>query len=104
MAVANTHDVPLRLKAFTIKGAKLTVPALQDLIVCHYKQAVLWQLGQILGSADVIGNPFGLVRNVGSGIADIFYEPYRGVVQHGSKELAVGIAKVSCSCINVSVD
>jgi vacuolar protein sorting-associated protein 13A/C len=37
----------------------------------------------------------GLFTNVSSGIADVFYEPYKGVVMHGSKELGVGIAKAS---------
>lgn len=38
----------------------------------------------------------GLFTNVSSGIADVFYEPYKGVVMHGNSELGVGIAKV-CS-------
>jgi len=33
-----------------------------------------------------------LFTNVSSGIAGIFYEPYKGVVMHGSKELSIGIA------------
>jgi hypothetical protein len=36
----------------------------------------------------------GLFTNVSSGIADVFYEPYKGVVMHGNKELGIGIAKV----------
>ena len=36
----------------------------------------------------------GLFTNVSSGIADVFYEPYKGAVMHGNKELGIGIAKV----------
>lgn len=36
----------------------------------------------------------GLFTNVSSGVADIFYEPFNGVVMHGNKELGIGIAKV----------
>jgi vacuolar protein sorting-associated protein 13A/C len=38
-----------------------------------------------------------LFTNVSSGIADVFYEPYKGVVMHGNKELGIGTAKVSQS-------
>lgn len=94
MTIGNINDAPLRLNALAIKDMRLTVPVLQERIFYHYKQEVLRQVYRILGSADFIGNPVGLFTNVSSGVADIFYEPYKGVVMHGSKELGIGIAKV----------
>jgi vacuolar protein sorting-associated protein 13A/C len=85
------------MNALAIKDMRLTVPVLQERIVYHYKQEVLRQLYRVLGSADFIGNPVGLFTNVSSGVADIFYEPYKGVVMHGSKELGIGIAKGAAS-------
>lgn len=61
----------------------------------HYKQEFISQIYRILGSADFLGNPVGLFTNVSSGFADIFYEPYHGLVMHGNKELGIGIARVS---------
>lgn len=97
MTIGNINDAPLRFNALAIKDMRLTVSVLQDRIMYHYKQEVLRQLYRILGSVDFIGNPVGLFNNVSSGVADIFYEPYKGVVMHGSKELGIGIAKVSHS-------
>ncbi|KAG8981485.1 hypothetical protein FRB94_008774 [Tulasnella sp. JGI-2019a] len=95
MTIGNINDAPLRFNALAIKDMRLTVPVLQERVMYHYKQEVLRQLYRILGSVDFIGNPVGLFNNVSSGVADIFYEPYKGVVMHGSKELGIGIAKAS---------
>ncbi|KAG8880371.1 hypothetical protein FRB97_000908 [Tulasnella sp. 331] len=97
MTIGNINDAPLRFNALAIKDMRLTVSILQDRIMYHYKQEVLRQLYRILGSVDFIGNPVGLFNNVSSGVADIFYEPYKGVVMHGSKELGIGIAKGAAS-------
>jgi len=94
MAVGNINDAPLELNALAIKDMRLTLPELQSRITYHYRQDTLRQLYRILGSADFIGNPVGLFTNVSSGVADIFYEPFQGVVMHGNRELGIGIAKV----------
>ncbi len=94
MAVGNINDAPLEMNALAIKDMRLTMPELQTRILYHYRQDVLRQLYRILGSADFIGNPVGLFTNVSSGVADIFYEPFNGVVMHGNKELGIGIANV----------
>ena len=95
MAIGNVNDAPLEMNSLAIKDMSLTTPDLQARIMYHYKQEVLRQLYRILGSADFIGNPVGLFTNVSSGVADIFYEPFNGVVVHGNRELGIGIAKVS---------
>jgi hypothetical protein len=94
MAVGNVNDAPLEMNSLAIKDMRLTMPDLQGRIIYHYRQEVLRQLYRVLGSADFIGNPVGLFTNVSSGVADIFYEPFNGVVMHGNKELGIGIAKV----------
>lgn len=94
MTVGNINDAPVELNALGIKDMRLTQPELLNRIMYHYRQDVLRQLYRILGSADFIGNPVGLFTNVSSGVADIFYEPFNGVVMHGNKELGIGIAKV----------
>lgn len=94
MTLGNVNDAPLELNALAIQDMRLTLPELQTRVAYHYRQDVLRQLYRILGSADFIGNPVGLFTNVSSGVADIFYAPYNGVVMHGNKELGIGIAKV----------
>ncbi|KIM48205.1 hypothetical protein M413DRAFT_439924 [Hebeloma cylindrosporum] len=103
MTVGNINDAPLEMNALAIKDMRLTMPELQSRIAYHYRQDVLRQLYRILGSADFIGNPVGLFTNVSSGVADIFYEPFQGVVVHGNKELGIGIAKGAASFVKKTV-
>ncbi|KAG6900136.1 hypothetical protein C0993_002481 [Termitomyces sp. T159_Od127] len=103
MTVGNINDAPLELNALGIKDMRLTMPELQTRILYHYRQDILRQLYRILGSADFIGNPVGLFTNVSSGVADIFYEPFHGVVMHGNKELGIGIAKGAASFVKKTV-
>lgn len=63
-------------------------------VLYHYCQEVLCQLYWVLGSADFLGNPVGLFTNVSSGVVDMFYEPWQGVVMHSNTQLGIGIAKV----------
>lgn len=30
---------------------------------------------------DIIGNPFGLVRDLSAGVEDLFYQPFQGLIQ-----------------------
>ena len=103
MAVGNINDAQLEMNALAIKDMRLSTTDLQNRIFYHYRQEVLRQLYRILGSADFIGNPVGLFTNVSSGVADIFYEPFQGVVMHGNRELGIGIAKGAASFVKKTV-
>ena len=35
----------------------------------------------MVGSLEILGNPAGLVRNIGTGIADLFRMPYAGLTR-----------------------
>jgi len=51
-----------------------------------------------------LGNPIGLFNSVSSGVADIFYEPYNGLVTHGSnREIGFGIARGAGSFVKKTV-
>ncbi|TFK57082.1 DUF1162-domain-containing protein [Heliocybe sulcata] len=103
MTLGNINDAPLELNALAIKDMRLTPNELQDRFVYHYRQDTLRQLYRVIGSADFIGNPVGLFTNVSSGVADIFYEPWNGVVMHGNRELGIGIAKGAASFVKKTV-
>ncbi|KAI6162193.1 vacuolar protein sorting-associated protein 13 [Pisolithus thermaeus] len=103
MTLGNVDNARLELNALVIQDVRLTPPELQSRIAYHYRQDVLRQLYRILGSANFIGNPVGLFTNVSSGVADIFYAPYHGVVMHGNKELGIGIAKGAASFVKKTV-
>jgi len=53
-------------------------------------QAIKQMYVLVLG-LDVLGNPFGILRGLATGIEDLFYEPYQGAIQ-GPEEFAEGLA------------
>ncbi|KAJ9118150.1 hypothetical protein QFC22_004053 [Naganishia vaughanmartiniae] len=97
MALGNINGAPLRLNALFLENARVTWPSLQERLILHYQEQIISQLYRVLGSADFLGNPVGLLNNVSSGFTDIFYEPYQGIVMHGGKELGVGLARGASS-------
>ncbi|EST05630.1 Vacuolar protein sorting-associated protein 13A N-terminal domain protein [Kalmanozyma brasiliensis GHG001] len=103
MALGNVNEAPVRLNALVIENVRLSTAVLQQRIVYHYTQGFLLQLYRVLGSADFLGNPVGLFNNVSSGVADIFYEPYQGLVMHGNRELGLGIARGASSFVKKTV-
>ncbi|KAL2433872.1 Intermembrane lipid transfer protein VPS13 [Exophiala dermatitidis] len=104
MSIGNVNDAPIKLNALMLENARISVPALIANIQNHYTQEVLRQVHIILGSADFLGNPVGLFNSVSSGVADIFYEPYQGLVMTDRpQELGVGIAKGASSFVKKSV-
>lgn len=104
MSIGNVNDAPIKLNALMLENARISVPALIANIQNHYTQEVLRQVHIILGSADFLGNPVGLFNNISSGVADIFYEPYQGLVMTDRpQELGIGIAKGASSFVKKSV-
>lgn len=104
MSVGNVNDAPLKLNSLMLENARVSIPTLLANIQTHYTQEVLRQVHIILGSADFLGNPVGLFNNVTSGFADIFYEPYQGLVMTDRpQELGIGIAKGASSFVKKSV-
>ena len=104
MSIGNVNDAPVKLNALMLENARISVPALIANIQSHYAQEVIRQMHIILGSADFLGNPVGLFNNVSSGVADIFYEPYQGLVMTDRpQELGIGIAKGASSFVKKSV-
>jgi vacuolar protein sorting-associated protein 13A/C len=104
MAIGNINDAPVRLNALMLENARVSMPVLSQHVQSHYSQEFLSQIHKILGSADFLGNPVGLFNNISSGVADIFYEPYQGLVMTDRpQELGIGIAKGATSFVKKSV-
>lgn len=104
MSIGNVNDAPLRLNALMLENARISISALMANIQSHYTQQCIGQIHIVLGSADFLGNPVGLFNNVTSGVADIFYEPYQGLVMTDRpQELGIGIAKGASSFVKKSV-
>lgn len=55
-------------------------PDLRQSLLWFYTNQGLLQVYRVLGSAQFLGNPVGLVNHLGDGIYDLFYEPARALV------------------------
>ncbi|KAI2611442.1 vacuolar protein sorting-associated protein 13 [Hypoxylon fragiforme] len=104
MAIGNVNDAPIRLNALLLENARVSIAVLTQNISNHYSQEVLYQVHKIIGSADFLGNPVGLFNSISSGITDVFYEPYQGLIMSDKPEdLGIGIAKGAASFVKKSV-
>ena len=104
MSIGNVNDAPVKMNALMLENARLPLHALMANVQNHYTQEVLRQVHVILGSADFLGNPVGLFNSISSGVADIFYEPYQGLVMSDRpQELGIGMAKGASSFVKKSV-
>ncbi|KAF1952441.1 vacuolar protein sorting-associated protein-like protein vps13 [Byssothecium circinans] len=104
MSIGNVNDAPVRYNALMLENARVSTDALITNIKNHYVQESLRQVHVVIGSADFLGNPVGLFTNISSGVADIFYEPYQGLVKSDRpEELGIGIAKGASSFVKKSV-
>ena len=104
MSLGNVNDAPLRFNSLVLENARVSVSTLIDNIRSHYTQEALRQVHLVLGSADFLGNPVGLFNNISSGVADIFYEPYQGLVMTDRpQDLGIGIAKGASSFVKRTV-
>jgi len=104
MAIGNVNDAPVRLNALILENVRVTIPILTQNISNHYSQEALSQIHNILGSADFLGNPVGLFNNISSGLTDVFYEPYQGLIMSDKPEdFGISLARGAGSFVKKSV-
>jgi vacuolar protein sorting-associated protein 13A/C len=62
------------------------------MLVRNYARQGILQFYKLLGSSDLIGNPVGLLENLGTGFFEFFNEPRKGLLK-GPKEFVGGMGK-----------
>lgn len=96
MTIGNINQAPLRFNALAIENVMASGSDLANRISIHYSDQFIYQVHRILGSADFLGNPVGLFNNLSSGVAELFYEPWQGLIMSDRpQDLGYGIAKVN---------
>ncbi|XP_071787909.1 intermembrane lipid transfer protein VPS13A-like isoform X9 [Asterias amurensis] len=91
VTLTNVDDVVFKLGFFEREHQFYSQQQITSEIIYHYTNQAIKQLYVLVLGLDVIGNPFGFVRGVQTGVVDFFYEPYQGIVQ-GPEEFAEGVA------------
>ncbi|KAL3889914.1 hypothetical protein ACJMK2_002232 [Sinanodonta woodiana] len=71
---------PLSFGKFEKKNICTTSHQFIRVIAMHYAQGALFRAGAVVGSLEILGNPTGLVRSIGTGMADFFRHPYTGLM------------------------
>ncbi|KAL4187276.1 hypothetical protein AMTRI_Chr09g38240 [Amborella trichopoda] len=90
MALVDVDGAPVYLKQITMAHHLASMESMQEILIRHYTRQLLQEMYKVFGSAGVIGNPIGFIRNVGLGIKDFVLVPARGVLQSPT-ELVVGM-------------
>ncbi|KAF2674902.1 vacuolar protein sorting-associated protein 13 [Microthyrium microscopicum] len=103
MSVGNVNDAPIKYNALMLENARVSLNSLYDRVKTHYIQESIRQVHVVIGSADFLGNPVGLFNNLASGIQDVFYEPYQGLVTERPEDLGLGIVKGAGSFVKKSI-
>ena len=103
MTFGNISEAPMKFNALVLENILSRQATLQEIVVEHYKSEVLSQVHLVLGSADFLGNPVGLVSTLGSGVTDLFYEPYQGFVSDRPQDIGIGFARGGISLVKKTV-
>lgn len=101
--ISNIDKSNIRLEGHVIKNVYGKIGDIFSLVKSNYSQHFLKQLLNLFGSIEILGNPGGLINNLGSGVEDFFTKPMEGIVK-GPLEGVKGLASGSLSLVTHTVD
>lgn len=90
--LSEIKDVELRMAFFEQKGRLVAPGDLVNEVKSHYISQVVQQCYVLIFGLDVLGNPYGLVKDFTKGFGDFFYEPIMGSIQ-SPEEFAEGLSR-----------
>ena len=90
--ISNISDASVYFSEILLENAFTGPKALASLLQKKYTGRAIRQAHRLLGAIDIIGNPIGLIDQVGSGVFEFFNEPRKGIMK-GPKEFTMGIGK-----------
>lgn len=100
--LVNIDCASLNLNALHIFHSFTTRAFMFSTIQQHYAFQGILQIYALVGAADILGNPIGLVTNLGTGVKDFFYEPAAGMVK-SPQEFVLGLSRGTASLVKNSV-
>ncbi|CAI4228502.1 unnamed protein product [Auanema sp. JU1783] len=90
VSLTELQDVVFKLGFFERRCHFYNQEQLSAEITSHYTKQFMKQLYVLVLGLDIIGNPFGLVRDLSAGVEDLFYQPFQGLIQ-GPEEFFQGV-------------
>ena len=98
VVVTNIDKAPIAFNALMLERPFATHAELMSCVRKHYRTQLVQQLYKLVGSFEFLGNPVGLVSNLGTGMQDFFYEPAKGMMKSPG-EFAKGMSKGTSSLL-----
>lgn len=92
----------LYLNALHLNHAFASGSFLMSTVHQHYMLQGMRQIYSLIGAADILGNPVGLVTNLGIGVKDFFYEPAAGLVT-SPQDFIIGLSRGTTSLFTHSL-
>ena len=92
-------DAALRLGSLEVQHAFGTRSHVTEVVVKHYYFAALSQLHNVVRSVDFLGNPVGLLSNLGTGVRDFIYEPVRATAAEKTASAFIGGLKTGSTSL-----
>lgn len=92
----NVNDAPIQMKGLKVRYIFDSKKGVLDRFLFHYRENLISTILKIIGSINIIGNPIGLARYIGSGFVDLIEKPIEGI-QRGPLGLGIGIYEGSSS-------
>ena len=99
--IASDHS-PLVFAAFERTDVFSSPAQFARAVAMHYASGAIFRAGWVVGSLELLGNPTGLVRSVGAGVADLFRLPYAGLARGPGAFLAGASSGMTSFVRNVS--
>ena len=91
--LVDIDNAAIRMNAMLHTDVFVNVETLLNVIRNHYIGQARADLYRLIGAVDVLGNPVGFVRGLGTGMVDFFYEPAQGLVKSPGA-FGLGVARV----------
>jgi vacuolar protein sorting-associated protein 13A/C len=82
----------INLHGISAENVQQTLTQFYSRLRTSYQDDFTSNLLKIIGSMDILGDPMGLIRNVGGGFQDLYEMPKEGFIK-GPIEGGIGIAK-----------
>lgn len=102
VSLGNIDSAAIVFNALALQNPFLTRNELVSYLAQHYKALLLRQAYKLFGALEVLGSPLSLIRHVGTGVYDFFYEPAQSLVTN-PKDFVKAMAKGTSSLVTKSL-
>lgn len=98
MALTTIESAPVKLFSIQLSDVFASEKRLKESFQSHYKSQLMNEFYSLIGHSNILGNPIGLLNDLGTGVVDFFYEPAQGII-NGPISAGEGILKGTSSLI-----